>query len=185
MITANPILFDRFFEKVEITETCWLWTGAKLKTGYGCISFETKLYRAHRLIYELLIAPVLDGFDVDHVCHNTDVSCMGGPSCPHRLCVNPYHLAAVSHAENVARGRAGWRNAEKTHCPQGHEYTEDNIYMVNDGKSRKCKRCAKESGAVSAKNRPVKPCKDCGGEKRKGKGIKLCDACLMIRSVAA
>lgn len=33
-------------------------------------------------------------------------------------------------------------NARKTHCPQGHEYTEENL--VKSAKSRTCKTCSRE-----------------------------------------
>jgi hypothetical protein len=38
----------------------------------------------------------------------------------------------------------GVHNREKTHCPAGHEYTEDNVYrFVSRGGylSRRCKTC--------------------------------------------
>lgn len=34
----------------------------------------------------------------------------------------------------------GHRNLQKTHCPQGHEYTADNTYVVK-GKWRQCRSC--------------------------------------------
>lgn len=40
------------------------------------------------------------------------------------------------------------RAEEKTHCPNGHEYNEENTRWVNssrDGRYRVCKICAKES----------------------------------------
>ena len=32
-------------------------------------------------------------------------------------------------------------NANKTHCPKGHEYTAENIYLNHDGRGRKCRIC--------------------------------------------
>jgi hypothetical protein len=43
-----------------------------------------------------------------------------------------------SPAARLACGR--WRR-KKTHCPQGHAYTEDNVYQY--GTMRHCKTCAK------------------------------------------
>lgn len=40
---------------------------------------------------------------------------------------------------NTGRGQ-GWNNAVKTHCPKGHEYTDENTYVWN-GK-RSCRQCA-------------------------------------------
>ena len=40
----------------------------------------------------------------------------------------------------MRRGKTGEHNAKKTHCPQGHEYTDENTY-VTDNKIRKLRRC--------------------------------------------
>lgn len=81
-------------------------------------------------MYEHVKGPVPDGLELDHLCrvHN---------------CVNPAHLEAVTHAENVRRGEAGLHNPEKTHCPNGHAYTEENTLVINDprGAYRRCKKC--------------------------------------------
>lgn len=39
----------------------------------------------------------------------------------------------------IGTPRQTW-SAEKTHCPQGHPYDEENTYVAPDG-SRKCKKC--------------------------------------------
>jgi len=46
--------------------------------------------RAHRFAYELLVGPIPEGMDLDHVCGV-------------RLCVWPEHLEPVTHAENLRR----------------------------------------------------------------------------------
>lgn len=88
--------FDLLLSKIEEDPTtgCWTWTATRNAAGYGIVVWATKCYRVHRLLYEYRAgAPVADGLDVDHVCNRRD-------------CVNPSHLEAVSHAENLRRIRA-------------------------------------------------------------------------------
>lgn len=85
-------LLRRFWSKVDVRpDGCWWWTGAIGASGYPHIKVDGKKQRAHRIAYELFAGPVPDGFDVDHLCGV-------------RKCVNPSHLEAVTHRENVLRG---------------------------------------------------------------------------------
>lgn len=83
-------LADRFWEKVEKTATCWLWTGALLKKagGYGSIRIDGKALRAHRVAYELVVGPIPDGMLLRH-------------SCDTPRCVNPDHLIPGYSLENT------------------------------------------------------------------------------------
>lgn len=123
---------ERFWTKVEkmAEDGCWFWLGAPDKAGYGRVGFNRKDYYAHRLSYEFAHGEIPEGLEIDHLCKNT-------------LCVNPEHLEAVSHAENVRRGD-GWagRYAQKTHCPQGHPYVYENLekYWLKRGR-RRCLTC--------------------------------------------
>lgn len=127
-------------------DECWHWKRG-VHHGYGHTAFKKKRIMAHRATYHLLIGPIPEGTELDHVCHNRDADCVGGDDCPHRSCVNPWHLEPVDHSENVKRGRTGAHNAVKTHCPKGHPYSGENLYEhVRNGLiERKCRACAAET----------------------------------------
>lgn len=123
---------QRFWTKVEFTDSCWLWTAGKSSFGYGYFArakANGHVY-AHRWAYEHLVGPVLEGLELDHLCRV--------PSC-----VNPNHLEPVTHQENVRRGLSpsllrSWRHAI-THCPQGHAYDEANTILKHG--CRSCRTC--------------------------------------------
>lgn len=88
-MTRRMSIEDRFWAKVEKTETCWLWTACKFSNGYGQfqrVDGGTKV--AHRIAYELLVGDIPEGLVLDHVCHV-------------RTCVNPAHLRPVTNKQNV------------------------------------------------------------------------------------
>lgn len=117
----------RFWPKVNKTETCWEWTAYRGKNGYGQFGLAPKqLIYAHRYAYTLLVGPIPEGTEIDHLCRN-------------RSCVNPEHLEPVIHAVNVQRGEGGKYWSAKTHCPRGHEYTEENTRTYQG--RRWCKMC--------------------------------------------
>lgn len=121
-------LIDRLNEKIERTDSCWLWRGAT--TGgahaYGMIWQDGKNLLAHRVMHALYKSNIDGGQEIDHLCRN-------------KLCVNPDHLEAVSHKENMLRADPGQRWRQKTHCPKGHAYTAENTRITHG--SRSCKSC--------------------------------------------
>lgn len=117
---------------------CVPWQGAIDRNGYGTLG---RRY-AHRLAYEAVHGEVPPGTEIDHACHSRDLSCPGGRTCPHRRCVNPDHLEAVTRRENIRRGRSFINDkADQTHCVNGHEFTEENTYRRPDTGCRVCREC--------------------------------------------
>ena len=118
----------RLARKIKVDPSgCWLWTAYKTQNGYGQFSIEGRGRYVHRVTYVNRYGPVPKGLTLDHLCRT-------------RHCVNPDHLEPVTNTENVLRGE-GWaaKNARKTHCLQGHEFTASNTY-VSWGR-RNCRVC--------------------------------------------
>jgi hypothetical protein len=111
--------------------SCWLWTAARVGNGYGLFSVDRRLVRAHRFAYELLVGPIPEELDLDHLCRV-------------RHCVRPTHLEPVTRRENLRRGVGVMatvaRHAAKTHCTRGHEYSPQNTYVDPRG-NRQCRTC--------------------------------------------
>lgn len=97
---------QRFWDKVDKTESCWLWAAGLNAYGYGAFWDPSckQMVRAHIYAYELLVGPVPSGMQLDHQCHNEDSTCLGGRTCIHRSCVNPAHLEPKTNRENFLAG---------------------------------------------------------------------------------
>jgi hypothetical protein len=86
--------------------------------------------RTHRVAYELVRGAIPEGQMIDHTCRN-------------RACCNPGHLRAVTAKINSIENSEGIaaRNSKKTHCPKGHPYSGDNVYVELG--HRRCRACCK------------------------------------------
>lgn len=112
---------------------CIEWSGAKDSNGYGNLYVggghsAPRYSRAHRIAVELFVGPVSDGLHIDHLCRNP-------------ACFNLQHLEVVTAKENSLRGMSpNAKNARKTHCKRGHEFTPENTYYTRFG-FRNCRAC--------------------------------------------
>jgi hypothetical protein len=93
--TMGYVIEDRRYET-----PCFVWLGNVSGRGYGIFGEGTgesyrKIY-AHRRAYEASKGEIPEGLEIDHLCRV-------------HACVNPEHLEAVTHAENVRRGYAARR----------------------------------------------------------------------------
>lgn len=128
-MTAAFALFLSFVEKQPTG--CWLWTGGKISAGYGSFASKrlgVKQILAHRWSYEYHNSAIPEGLVIDHLCDT-------------RLCVNPAHLRACTHRENILRGTSlSAQRARRTRCIHGHEFTPENTRM-SATRGRVCRTC--------------------------------------------
>lgn len=118
-------VLDWFWEYVDKRpDGCWLWAGSVNKSGYGV--FTGRGIRAHRFAWEVENRrQVPDGLELHHECKN-------------KRCVNPTHLRACTHQENVL--------AEcKDRCKHGHAFTPENT-KINSAGARVCRECRRLNG---------------------------------------
>ena len=131
----------KILSKIKTSENCWEWKGYIGKDGYGVIKINGRLYKSHRLCYVIFKGDLNIDLVIDHACKN-------------RSCVNPDHLREVTHRFNNVTNSISpiALNSLKTHCKNGHEFTEGNTLMKKDG--RRCRSCKRnnEKGRVRSKS---------------------------------
>lgn len=146
---------ERFWAKVDKTGSCWLWTGAVDRDGYGSFTAffdgQKKFLRAHRFAYQLCKGEIAHGL---FVCHSCDVP----------LCVNPDHLWLGTPADNVSDMLAKKRHLTRTdfsQCSRGHKTATDDWKRIQSpysltagaGMHWKCRICLRENETARRERR--------------------------------
>jgi len=120
----------RFMSHVQRARDCWFWRGALDIGGYGRFRRSSKVGghtdMAHRYSYEYFIRKIPKTMQLDHLCAV-------------RNCVNPYHLEVVTNQQNIQRGFTA--RGGKKHCPNGHRYSGDNLYVAPNNNGIGCRIC--------------------------------------------
>lgn len=135
-LTADDLA--RFWSQVDRSRgsgACWPWLGGLTHDGYGRIGLCGTSYLAHRVAYEVMIAPIPTGLQLDHV---------KARGCTSRACCNPAHVEPVTARTNSLRGESFVAvNAAKTHCVRGHEFSPENtrLHFYSDSTKRICREC--------------------------------------------
>ena len=73
---------------------CWEWLLGCNGAGYGQFKWNGEYKLAHREAYYQKYRYIPEGWDVHHRCGN-------------KKCINPSHLVAIPHAENIRRAMKG------------------------------------------------------------------------------
>lgn len=113
----------RFWEKVDKSGDCWIWTACTLSDGYGRFSLGGKVMLAHRVSLLLSGRDIPAGMEVDHLCRTP-------------ACVNPAHMECVTRTEHAKRSLS----ATKSACVHGHLFDAKNTYIRPSGQ-RDCRAC--------------------------------------------
>ncbi len=91
-------------------QACWLWMAGRFNDGYGCVAWEGKARRAHRVAWQIANGPIAGAM---LVCHRCDVA----------LCCNPDHLFVGTQQDNMTDKVAKGRQAKGLGAP-AHLYPE-------------------------------------------------------------
>ncbi len=146
----------RFWSKVVmgyggtsiIGSECWRWIGAIQSMGYGHFAHGEGTMLAHRFSYEIHVGKIQPGLELDHKCRV-------------RSCVNPAHLEAVPHAENVRRGRSPKILTRLTGiCQRGHVLSVSGVRAVKTGSDRRCLACSREYGRAYQRAKRLEQSRD-------------------------
>ncbi len=125
---------ERFFAKVEKTESCWLWTAAKNVWGYGVFWFEGKNLPAHHFLVRAKKPSHL----------------LALHTCDQPACVNPSHILFGTQKDNMhdmhKKGRAnpkpGWQGMMRLRVTSRgeqhpkHKLTEEQVRLIRAQKNR-------------------------------------------------
>lgn len=114
---------------------CWFYNGMITSEGYHKMNFNHRQWYLHRLVF-FIFKPeeFTESAKILHKCNN-------------RRCWNPDHLYNGTKADNArdainAGTHVSVLQAAKTHCPNGHEYTNENTYrQPSRPMVRRCKKC--------------------------------------------
>lgn len=126
---------ESFWSRVNILgeEECWEWQGSCNNTGYGSVSWNGKVYTAHRIaawLSGLVVSPSVPSSAriPTHVLH----------SCDNRKCCNPNHFFLGTFVDNLQDAY----NKKRKQQPKGQNHA--NAKLTNRQAAKIRKRYASE-----------------------------------------
>ena len=136
MRRATDALGSRFWSRLEITPTCWLWKG-DTRDGYPRFRDGDKVVSAHHYAYGKIKGPIPPKLVL-------------ALTCPHgvRNCVHPDHWTPALRGQRFdpVLGIVGTRADTGGVCRNGHARTSENGHPSGSGGTRGwvCLVCKRE-----------------------------------------
>jgi len=121
-------VLNRLWKKVDVilnsdntqnTKSCWLFTGSVDRDGYPKFSINCKCRTATRIMYECYNGPIGKGLCICHTCDNP-------------TCINPNHLFAATHAQNMEDRKQKGREAKGSQVGSS-KLTKEDIKSILQG----------------------------------------------------
>lgn len=99
---------ESFWARVDKSNACWEWTGARNSSGYGSVGWHGAVYSAHRVaawLSGLVSSPTApaDAASPTFVLHK----------CDNRLCCNPAHFFLGSFSDNMVDAYSKGRKRQR------------------------------------------------------------------------
>ncbi len=83
---------EEFWDRLDRTDGCWTWAGARDPYGYGMLKAEGRAWKAHRLAWQLAHGELPAGVRIVQTCHNA-------------ACCRPEHLVATKGDQRQRKPR--------------------------------------------------------------------------------
>jgi hypothetical protein len=129
-----------FWDHVEKSDGCWIWTGSRRAFGYGRTIVNGRPIAAHRAAWEQTHGPIPDGLLLLHTCDNPP-------------CVRPDHMALGTQIDNLrdmtAKGRRAVGDRHPSHLNPalrqgerhgGHLLSESDVITIRNSTIRGFRR---------------------------------------------